>query len=66
MDGNLLLAVVGDVGGHSVFAVHDHGEGLAVIGLLERRRPTHQHEEDHPQAPDICGPETDKASRSSQ
>lgn len=53
MDADLLLAVVGDVGGHGVFAVHDHGQGLAVVGLLEGRLPTHQHEEDHPQAPDI-------------
>lgn len=48
-----LFAGVGDVGGYSVFTVHDHGEGLAVVGLLEGGLSTHQHEQDHTKTPDI-------------
>lgn len=50
----LLGALCGDVRGHGVAAVHDHGERLAVVGLLEGRLPAHQHVEDDPQAPDVC------------
>ena len=32
-----------------VFAVHDHCERLAVVSLLERRRPADQHVQDHAQ-----------------
>ena len=57
----LLCACVGDVCGDAVFAVHDLGEGLTVVGLLEGRVTTHQHEENHTQAPDICrGPERER------
>lgn len=44
----------GDVRRHRVFTVHDHGERLAVVGLLEGGLTAHQHEQDHPQTPDIC------------
>lgn len=50
-----LFAGAGDVGRYSVFTVHDHGEGLTVVSFLERRLTTHQHEQDHTQAPDIWG-----------
>lgn len=50
----LLGALRRDVRGHGVAAVHDHGERLAVVGLLEGRLPAHQHVEDDAQAPDIC------------
>ena len=36
-----------------VLAVHDHGEGLAVVGLLEGRRAAHKHVEDHTEGPDV-------------
>lgn len=49
-----LSAGGGDVRGHRVFTVHNHGEGLAVVGLLEGRLTAHQHEEDDPQTPDVC------------
>lgn len=45
---------MGDVWRHCVFAVHDHSERLAVVGLLEGGLTTDQHEEDDPQTPDIC------------
>lgn len=48
-----LFAGAGDVGRYSVFTVHDHGEGLTVVGLLERRLAAYQHEQDHAEAPDI-------------
>lgn len=48
-----LFAGAGDVGWHSVFAVHDHGEGLTVIRLLERWLAAYQHEEDHTETPDV-------------
>lgn len=47
----LLPAPCRHTGRHSVLAVHDHGQCLAVVGLLEGRLPTHQHEKDHTQAP---------------
>lgn len=53
-----LFAVCGDVGWDSVATVHDHGERLTVIGLLERGLSTHQHVKDHPQRPDICNTNT--------
>lgn len=49
-----LSACAGDVRRHGVFAVHDHGERLAVVGLLEGRLTAHQHVEDDAQAPDVC------------
>lgn len=49
-----LSAGVGDVRRHGVFAVHDHRQRLAVVGLLERGLTADQHEEDYPQTPDIC------------
>lgn len=45
---------MGDVWRHCVFAVHDHSERLAVVGLLEGGLTTDQHEEDDPKTPDIC------------
>ncbi len=45
---------MGDVWRYCVFAVHDHGERLAVVSLLEGGLPADQHEEDYPQTPDIC------------
>lgn len=45
---------MGDVRRHCVFTVHDHSERLAVVSLLEGGLTTDQHEEDHPQTPDIC------------
>ena len=36
-----------------VFAVHDHGESFAVIGFLERSRPTDQHVQDNTQRPNV-------------
>lgn len=45
---------MGDVWRHRVFTVHDHSERLAVVSLLEGGLTTDQHEEDNPQAPDIC------------
>lgn len=50
-----LLAGAGDVGWYSVFTVHDHGEGLTIVGLLKRWLAAYQHEEDDAKAPDICG-----------
>lgn len=55
-----LSACAGDVRRHGVFAVHDHGERLTVVGLLEGRLTAHQHVEDDAQAPDVCG-DGDKA-----
>lgn len=49
-----LSAGMGDVRRHCVFAVHDHSERLTVVGLLEGGLTADQHEEDHPQTPDIC------------
>lgn len=49
-----LSACMGDVRRHCVFTVHDHSERLAVVSLLEGGLTTDQHEEDHPQTPDIC------------
>lgn len=49
-----LSALCRDVRGDSVAAIHDHGEGLAVVGLLEGGVATHQHVEDDSQAPDVC------------
>lgn len=49
-----LLAGAGNVGRYSVFTVHDHGEGLTIVGLLERWLAAYQHEEDDAKAPDIC------------
>lgn len=43
----LLFAGIGDVDRYGVFTVHDHGEGFTVVGFLERRLSTYQHEEDH-------------------
>ena len=48
-----LFAGAGDVGRYSVFTIHDHGEGLAVVGLLEGGLAAYQHEQDHTQTPDI-------------
>lgn len=42
------------MGRYSVFTVHDHSEGLTVVGLLEGGLTTNQHEEDDSQTPDIC------------
>ena len=39
--------------GEGVLAVHDHGQRLAVVGLLERRRAAHQHVQDHAERPDV-------------
>lgn len=50
-----LFAGTRDVGRYSVFTVHDHCEGLAVICFLEGRLATHQHEQNHTQTPDIWG-----------
>lgn len=50
-----LLAGAGNVGRYSVFTVHDHGEGLTIVGLLKRWLAAYQHEEDDAKAPDICG-----------
>lgn len=50
----LLCALCRDMRGDGVATVHDHGEGLAVVGLLEGGVATHQHVEDDPQAPDVC------------
>ena len=36
-----------------VLAVEDHGQRLAVVGLLEGRAARHQHVQDHAQAPDV-------------
>lgn len=49
-----LSACMGDVWRHCVFTVHDHGQRLAVVSLLEGGLTADQHEEDHPQTPDIC------------
>lgn len=49
-----LSALCRDVRGHGVAAVHDHGQGLAVVGLLEGGVAAHQHVQDDPQAPDVC------------
>lgn len=48
-----LSALCRDVWGDGVAAVHDHGEGFAVVGLLEGGVATHQHVEDYSQAPDV-------------
>ena len=39
--------------GEGVLAVHDHGERLAIVGLLERRSSAHQHVQDHAERPDV-------------
>lgn len=52
-NGHLLFTCNGDVSWYSVFTVHDHGEGLTVIGFLEGRLTTNQHEQDYTQTPDI-------------
>lgn len=49
-----LSACMGDVHRHRVSTVHDHSEGLAVVGLLKGGLPADQHEQDHPKTPDIC------------
>ena len=49
-----LFACMGDVWRHGVFAVHDHGERLTVVSFLEGGLTADQHEQDHPQTPDIC------------
>lgn len=49
-----LSACAGDVRRHNVFAVHDHGERLAVVGLLEGRLAANQHVEDDAQTPNVC------------
>ena len=38
---------------HNIVAVHNHGQSLAIIGLLEGSGATHQHVEDNSQTPDI-------------
>ena len=38
---------------YNVVAVHNHGKGLAVVGLLEGGGTTDQHIQDHTQAPDV-------------
>lgn len=48
-----LFAGTRDVGWYSVFTVHDHCEGLAVVCFLEGWLTTHQHEQDHTETPDI-------------
>ena len=50
-----LSACMGDVWRHCVFTVHDHGESLTVISLLEGGLAAYQHEEDHAETPDIWG-----------
>ena len=52
-DGKLPFATRRDVGGEGVLAVHDHGERLAVVGLLERGGTAHQHVQDDTQRPNI-------------
>lgn len=52
----LLPAPCRHTGRHSVLAVHDHGQRLTVVGFLEGRLPTHQHEKDHTQAPYVYKP----------
>lgn len=42
------------MGRYSVFTVHDHGEGLTIVGLLKRWLAAYQHEQDHTKTPDIC------------
>lgn len=54
----LLPAPCRHTGWHSVLAVHDHGQCLAVVGFLEGWLPTHQHEKDHTQAPYVYKPKT--------
>lgn len=49
-----LLAGAGNVGRYSVFTVHDHGEGLTIVGLLKWWLAAYQHEQDHTKTPDIC------------
>ena len=39
--------------GEGVLAVHDHGQRLAVVGLLERGGAAHQHVQDHAEGPDV-------------
>lgn len=43
------------MGRYSVFTIHDHGEGLTVIRLLEWWLATYQHEQNHPETPDVWG-----------
>lgn len=50
-----LFAGARDVAWYSVFTVHDHGEGLTIVGLLKRWLAAYQHKEDDTKAPDICG-----------
>lgn len=49
-----LFAGAGNVGRYSVFTVHDHGEGLTIVGLLKWWLAAYQHEQDHTKTPDIC------------
>jgi hypothetical protein len=39
--------------GEGILAVHDHRQGLTVVGFLEGGRATHQHIEDNTEGPDI-------------
>ena len=50
---HLLLANLRDMVGQGVMGIHDLNEGLAVIGLVERRFSSHQHEQDHSETPHI-------------
>ncbi len=50
-----LFAGAGHVSWYSVFTVHDHGERLTVVSLLEGWLAAYQHEQDHTKTPDIWG-----------
>lgn len=49
----LLFTLFGHMGWYCIFAIHDHGQCLTVIGLLKGWLSTHQHEKDHSQTPNI-------------
>ena len=52
-DGSLPFASRRDVRREGVLAVHDHGQRLAVVGLLKRGGAANQHVQDHPERPDV-------------
>lgn len=53
MRGRLLCTQEGDARWYHIATVQDHGQSLAVVGLLERGMSTDQHVKDDTQAPDI-------------